>query len=470
MDILLNMLAASLLCGIAVVIIAALHLLRSARREADENKRLVDNLSEGVYRSSMDGRQLSANRALVELNGYFSEREMLNAVKNIAIEWYVEPGRREEFQQALMRDGCVRDFVSEIYRHNTRERIWISENARLVRDMRTGEPLFYEGTVRDVSETMRKRQAEARLEKLAAMTPAGLFHARRAVDGSTELVFASPTFEKMAGLAPGHRKFALGERVIFPAMADEDYVGFLRALNEAQARLAPLRFTFRTLQAVSEKVSWLEVNATPERCPDGAVDWFGSLSDVTEHKEMVQHIERLAYFDALTELPNRRLLMNRLGEAVKLSGRRKRYGGVIFMDLDGFKQINDAHGHEAGDVFISKIARRLEESLRESDTIARHGGDEFVILLHDLDTDADKAREDLSVVAGKILANLRRGIELSGITYPASGSMGCVLFQGTGVPAETLLRQADKAMYAAKKLGRSRHVFHDQLETKRDAA
>jgi len=131
---------------------------RRALAAAERDYRSIfDNAIDGIYRSSPNGRQLRANPALVRLNGYDTEEEMLRSVNDIATEWYVEPGRRAEFMESLERDGRVENFVSEIYRHKTRERIWISENARLVRDPR-GKPLFYEGTVRDIT---RLRQAEA---------------------------------------------------------------------------------------------------------------------------------------------------------------------------------------------------------------------------------------------------------------------------------------------------------------------
>lgn len=119
---------------------------------------LFENAVEGIYRSSLDGRQLRANPALVKLNGYESEAEMLPSVNNIATEWYVDPDRRETFQKILERDGIIENFESEVYRHKTRERIWISETARLVRDQ-YGLPLYYEGTVQDI--TARKRAEEA---------------------------------------------------------------------------------------------------------------------------------------------------------------------------------------------------------------------------------------------------------------------------------------------------------------------
>src|SRR5579871_959022 len=124
---------------------------RQALEEAERDYRsLFDNAIDGIYRSSLDGRQLRANPALVRLNGYDNEEDMLRSVNDIAKEWYVDPGRRAEFKHLMEARGSVENFVSEIYRHKTRERIWVSESARLVRDGK-GQPLFYEGTVRDIS-------------------------------------------------------------------------------------------------------------------------------------------------------------------------------------------------------------------------------------------------------------------------------------------------------------------------------
>ena len=142
---------------------------RRALTAAERDYRSIfDNAIDGIYRSSLAGRQLRANPALVRLNGYISEEEMLRSVNDIAAEWYVEPGRRAEFMRLLNEEGQVENFESEIYRHKSRERIWVSENARLVRDG-SGRPLFYEGTVRDITELKQageeldiaRREAEA---------------------------------------------------------------------------------------------------------------------------------------------------------------------------------------------------------------------------------------------------------------------------------------------------------------------
>ena len=139
----------------------------AARAAEAEYRSIFENATEGIYRSSIDGHQLRANPALVNLNGYDSEAEQITAVNNIATEWYVDPHRRDEFKRLLEEYGYVTDFESEIYRHKIRERIWISENARLVRD-KDGDPLYYEGTVQDITARKRAekalRQAHAELE------------------------------------------------------------------------------------------------------------------------------------------------------------------------------------------------------------------------------------------------------------------------------------------------------------------
>lgn len=434
--------------------------LRKSRNEADNALRLINNLSEGVYRSSIDGRQLSANRALVKLNGYSSEREMLASVASIEKEWYVEPTRRAEFQEILTRDGYVQDFVSEIRRHKTGERIWITENARLAIDPKTGVPLYYEGTVRDISESIRKRQAEVRLNKLADMAPGGLFQLRRDIDGSYSVAFLSHPFKEMTGVDAAET--CCDNRPLLNGVDDLDYPEYLRTLTESLLKLKPWRCVFRYRRTPEAPLQWLEINASPERADNGAIEWYGCMADVTEHKELVQRIERLAYYDPLTDLPNRRLLMNRLDQATKLSGRRRRHGGLLFIDLDGFKAINDTYGHDAGDVYITKIARNLEESLRESDTVSRLGGDEFVILLHDLDSDEEGAKYDATIVANKILSHLRRGVELNGVIQSVGCSMGITVFKGGNETPEAIIKNADKAMYAAKAAGRNRYVVYEE--------
>ena len=170
--------------------------------EQEYNADLVENLSEGIYRALPDGRHIKGNRALVLLNGYASEEEMLAGVLDSDKPWYVEPGRRAEFHAMLMRDGKIEDFVSEIYRHKTRERIWIEENTRLVRDKKTGAPLYYDGTIREVTETIRRLELQAHYDKIAAIVSGCLYQHRMRPDGSACMPYASIGLLRIFGLLP----------------------------------------------------------------------------------------------------------------------------------------------------------------------------------------------------------------------------------------------------------------------------
>jgi diguanylate cyclase (GGDEF)-like protein len=436
------------------------------RALAEDRAQMLNNLSEGVYRSSIDGKQISANRALVRLNGFSSEKEMLETVNRtqgdgIAQEWYVDPQRRAEFQRILYRDGEVRDFVSEIHRHKTRERIWISENARLVLCPKTGAPLYYEGTVRDISETVARNNVEQRFNKLADIVPGGLFQMRLAPDGRFSIPYMSRPFVKLLGLPGG--QIGTDPRDQVASIHPQDKAAYLLSLDQSARMLAPWRCSFRFRNAETGTYLWVEVSASVEREADGGIIWSGMLADVSDQKRMLGEIERLAYHDILTELPNRRLFVDRVAEAVKINKRRRRHGAVIFIDLDGFKKINDTYGHQAGDRFIRLIGGKLSESVRESDTVSRLGGDEFVILLHDLDSDAAKAEAGAVLVAEKLIARLAEGVPFEGDMLPVGCSMGITMFSGRELTPDQLITQADQAMYRAKALGRGTYVLHADM-------
>ncbi len=242
-----------------------------------------------------------------------------------------------------------------------------------------------------------------------------------------------------------------------------DKPNYLMTLDHSARALTPWRCMFRFRDAETGHFNWFDVNATVERDADGSVIWSGCLTDISEHKRMQSEIERLAYHDPLTDLPNRRLLMDRLTEACKQSRRRRKHGAVLFIDLDGFKAINDTFGHDCGDTYIRRIAARLIETVRESDTVARFGGDEFVILLHDLDTDAAGAQRDAARVAEKISESLKAGVELLGDMHEVRCSIGVSIFRGAATEPEQVLAQADQAMYRAKADGRDCVVIHNSI-------
>ncbi len=201
------------------------------------------------------------------------------------------------------------------------------------------------------------------------------------------------------------------------------------------------------------------IEITERRTPDGGL--VIAYHDVTELRQAGAEIEQLAFYDALTHLPNRRLLMDRLQQAMAASSRSGLHGALLFLDLDHFKTLNDTLGHDLGDLLLQQVGQRLQACVRTEDTVARLGGDEFVVMLLDLSVHSLESVALARRIAEKILARLNEPYELTTFTYQSTPSIGATLFLGTQqVPAE-LLKQADIAMYEVKDSGRNALCFFD---------
>lgn len=203
----------------------------------------------------------------------------------------------------------------------------------------------------------------------------------------------------------------------------------------------------------------------PIRVGGEIVGICGFNQDITERKRHEEQIHQLAFFDPLTRLPNRRLMLDRLEHALICSARRHQEGALLLIDLDHFKDLNDTHGHEAGDELLMKVAARLRLCIRQGDTAARLGGDEFVVVLEDIDGVVEGLVQ-ANAIAGKIRDELNRPFHLmrgggEAITYHCSASIGITLFGSQDISASELLRRADTAMYQAKAAGRNALCFFD---------
>ncbi len=190
------------------------------------------------------------------------------------------------------------------------------------------------------------------------------------------------------------------------------------------------------------------------------------LTDITERIKNEEEIRKLAFYDSLTQLPNRRLLNDRLDQAMAASRRSNRYGALMFVDLDNFKPINDLHGHEMGDLLLIEVARRITRCLREMDTVARFGGDEFVVLLGELDESHEESIAQARIVAEKIRVALAEAYHLKAqgtpkLVHHCTSSIGVVLFINHDTRPDDILKWADMAMYQAKADGRNRVIFFE---------
>lgn len=225
----------------------------------------------------------------------------------------------------------------------------------------------------------------------------------------------------------------------------------------------------------------------PHRCKDGRVLWgevvskrdlnaqgetvgyHGITREITKRKLLEDQVRQLAFYDTLTNLPNRRLLNDRLTQSMAASKRSKKYDALVFLDLDNFKPLNDRYGHVVGDLLLIEAATRLRNCVREMDTVARFGGDEFVLILSELDTDKAVAISQARLVAEKILASLsvpyvltvsRDVLPESTVEHHCTASIGVAMFVNHECSEDDILKWADKAMYQAKESGRNRICFY----------
>ncbi|MNI16417.1 Cyclic di-GMP phosphodiesterase Gmr [compost metagenome] len=277
------------------------------------------------------------------------------------------------------------------------------------------------------------------------------------IDAEGSLLYVSPSHEVLLG----HGLSELDSSSLLQwvheadrgALADAIQVQFV--LKKASQ---PLEFRIRTRNGVYYH---METTINPILHSSGAVSSMALVTrDITERKKSEQMIYHLAYHDTLTDLPNRRLFMERLRKEAHQAKRLQSQLAIMFLDLDRFKNFNDSLGHEAGDLILIESAKRISSCIRSNDMAARLGGDEFIVLLTN-----PSSKEEVETIAHRIQARLQESIELSGQLHHISSSMGISLFPSDGRNPDELLKRADMALYAVKDQGGNGHAFfHSEME------
>lgn len=241
-------------------------------------------------------------------------------------------------------------------------------------------------------------------------------------------------------------------------MTEADWAAH-RAVLEAHQAFRELEIRDRDADG---RVYWISTSGAPIFDSHGIFKGYRGIGrNITERKEAEEKIERLAFYDVLTDLPNRRLLMDHLQHAVAACARNGAHGALLFIDLDNFKDLNDTRGHDVGDLLLQQVAQRLKASVRASDTVARLGGDEFVVLLEDLGNTMEEASLQAERVGKKILQQLNSPYELKAVEHHSTPSVGITLIHEQRQSVDELLKQADLAMYEAKSAGRNTLRFFD---------
>lgn len=302
---------------------------------------------------------------------------------------------------------------------------------------------------RDPAEPQRDR-----FRQLADSMPYVVWSAKP--DGTID--FANQSIVDYAGLTDANR---IGEQWI-NLLHPDDVERTLAAWGEAVRTGEVFSTEYRLCRGADKSYRWHLAKGMPIRDSQGNITkWYGTTTDIHDMKLAHEEIGRLAFYDTLTGLPNRQLLMDRLGHAVTLHARLKRFGAVLLLDLDNFKNINDTLGHDNGDLLLDLVARRLVDNVAERDTVARLGGDEFVIILEDIGSSKEAAAQHAEIVARRVLGVLNGSYKLRGHERHITPSMGVALFGGTALTINELLKRADLAMYQAKAAGRNTVCFFD---------
>jgi len=313
----------------------------------------------------------------------------------------------------------------------------------------------------DISE---RRRAESRLKLFASV----FTHAREGIlitDAHGILVEINDTFTDMTGYSPEE---ALGKNpriLLHSGLQSEDfYIARQRALDSSGHWSGEVWNKRKNGEVFA---AMLTISAI--RDEDGVLqNYVAVFTDITPAKEHQRQLERIAHYDPLTSMPNRVLLADRLQQAMLQCERRKLSLAVAFLDLDGFKAVNDKHGHEVGDALLVGLAHRMKAALREGDTLARIGGDEFVAVMGDLEN-----AKDCEPMLERLLLAAADPVHVGQVQLQVSASVGVTLYPQDGADAEQLLRHADQAMYLAKQAGKNRfHLFdvaHDAaVQTQRE--
>lgn len=328
---------------------------------------------------------------------------------------------------------------------------WICAQGRVLRDEQ-GQPVRMLGTVEDITER-KKSETDLRIAATAFESQEGVMIA----DASGMILKVNQAFTRITGYAAEE---AIGQnpRLLQSGrQTAEFYVQMWDRLSESGIWEGEIWNRRKNGEIYPEHLTITAVKNTA-----GLItNYVGTLADITMSKTASEAIQQLAFYDALTGLPNRRLLQDRLKHAFAASARSGKYGALLFIDLDNFKTLNDTLGHDIGDLLLRQVAERLTQGIREGDTVSRFGGDEFVVMMEEMGLHEQDAAALTEIKGNKILAALNQPYQLNGHPFQMSCSIGATLFNAHQSSIDELLKQADIAMYQAKSAGRNALCFFD---------
>ena len=416
-----------------------------------DHRLLLDSAGEGIFGIDAKGRTTFVNPRAVEMLGW-SEQELLGDGMHELICHTGRDGERIPSEEcpllSVLRSGTQVRVADDLFWRKDGTRVAVEYTSTPIE---AGAGIL--GAVVVFSDITERKLADEQLRRSAAVFESTA-ESIVITDAHKRIVMANHAFtrttgytlEEIKGLSPGALGSGRHDQAFFDAM--------WKALETEGHWRGEIWNRRKNGEVFPE---WLVIS--PVKNQQGRIiNYICVFSDISSIKRTDEHMEYLAYHDPLTRLPNRLLFRDRLQHAVITSGRSGRRLAILFLDLDGFKAINDTEGHHVGDRLLQQVARKLQTCLRQQDTVARMGGDEFTVLLEDV-----SGVEAVEQVASKILTTMREPCTLNGKEYLVTASLGISRLPQDGDDPWDLLQHADAAMYQAKRNGRNQRVFYSPV-------
>lgn len=391
---------------------------------------------------------LNAKNSIIELNQTFVSMLGLASKDDILNKKFTHFIKDEDqdifylFLQALIQNQCPQSCELQL-KLNNHAYLWAKLDALTDHNIQIA-----------ISDISKLKQNEAE-QRLATSVFENSLNGIMVLDKDLTIVSVNPAFESITGYS---KQESIGKKTNFLQSGRHNaqfYEEIWEKLAKDKSWEGEIWNRRKSGQIYPE---WLSI-AIIQNVGQKEARYVGIFSDITTKKEAEENIHHMAFFDTLTELPNRSLLYDRLRQSLSQAERNFSFGALMMLDLDRFKAVNDSLGHHVGDQLLQAVAQRLLDVIREEDTLSRLGGDEFIVLLTDLKKDKNEAIQQATIVAEKILEELDKTFDIDGHELPISASIGIVIYPNDASEISDIIKLADDAMYKAKNLGRNNFQF-----------
>lgn len=424
-------------------------------KESEEHYRLLtEGATDVVWKMDLANRFTYISPADERLRGYTADEVVGRHVFSLLTEDGIATLRKKAIErQEKERNGIqTGPMIFDLQQHcKDGSLIWTEVLSNPIHDS-LGHVSGYQGMTRDIT-NRRMADEELRIAAIAFESQEGMYITNTAWD----FLRVNKAFTEITGYSAQE---AIGKKPSMLRSGRHDDFFFAEMKNRLEKHGAWQGEIWDTRKNGETFPALLTITVVKDDA--GQVSHYvGTFTDISSRKTAEEKIMSLAFYDPLTLLPNRRLLMDRLEQAMAGSARHQRKGALLFVDLDNFKKLNDTLGHDKGDILLQQVAQRLVTCTRDTDTVARFGGDEFIIMLEEISEEPIEAAMHAEAVGEKILTALNRGYQLAGIEHRSTPSIGITLFGETREAIEEPIKRADLAMYQAKAAGRNTLRFFD---------